>query len=240
MAISIGVAFALSWVLGTGKKETVTERATTGTAPAFTPRSDETPDAAQQSPVIPQTAPQAAHQLTAEDSQSIYSAAALLVRSPLSGRAIALSDVNDPTFAEGILGGGAAVLPTEGKVVAPFNGKIDNVMDTKHAVCLIGDNGLELLIHVGLNTVKLNGMYYEAHVKDGDTVKAGDVLLTFDIDQIQKAGYEVVTPVVITNLDAFGDCEAFAGQEVHALDNLIAVTPHGKNGAGSPDGGKNA
>ena len=122
---------------------------------------------------------------------------------PIKGEVIALSEVKDPTFAAGILGEGLAVVPEEGKVYAPFDGVCENIFDTLHAMGLKSDNGVELLIHVGLETVQLNGEPFTAHIQDGKHFQKGDLLLEFDIDAIKKAGCEIQTPVIVTNADEF-------------------------------------
>ena len=109
------------------------------------------------------------------------------VKAAEDGRTIPMDQVNDQTFAQELLGPGIAIHPSNGTVVSPIDGTIATVMDTKHAVCIQGEDGLEMIVHAGLDTVELNGKYYEAHVNTGDHVKAGDVLLTFDIEEIAKA-----------------------------------------------------
>lgn len=121
------------------------------------------------------------------------------VCSPMTGEVIALSEVRDEVFSAGILGEGFAVIPEEGAVYAPVNGTIVNVFDTKHAITINGSNGEEILIHVGMDTVKLEGKFFHPVVKDGDAVKAGDLLMKFDLKEIKEAGFDVTTPVVITN-----------------------------------------
>ena len=116
------------------------------------------------------------------------------------GRTIPMDEVNDQTFAQELLGPGIAIVPSNGTVVSPIDGTIATVMDTKHAVCIQGEDGLELIVHAGLDTVELNGKYYQTYKEIGDQVKAGDVLLEFDLEEITKAGYDVTTPIVITNL----------------------------------------
>ena len=101
------------------------------------------------------------------------------------------------------MGKGCAVIPTEGKVYAPFDGTIVGLLDSHHAVGIESENGIEILIHVGMDTVKLNGKHFTCHIEDGQHVKCGQLLLEFDIDAIKKEGYEVVTPIVITNSDEF-------------------------------------
>lgn len=124
------------------------------------------------------------------------------VFSPLTGELKSLKDVNDPTFSEEILGKGIAILPKEGIVYAPFDGVVSALFDTKHAIGLTDDQGMELLIHVGLETVNLGGTHFEVHISQGDLVKKGDPLITFDLQEIQKT-HDVITPVLITNADDF-------------------------------------
>lgn len=125
------------------------------------------------------------------------------ITAPIKGEVIPLTEVKDPTFAAGILGEGFAVVPAEGKVYAPFDGTCDNIFDTLHAMGLTSDRGVELLIHVGLETVNLNGAPFTAHVENGQHFKKGDLLLEFDIEAIQKAGCEIQTPVIVTNTDEY-------------------------------------
>ncbi len=116
------------------------------------------------------------------------------------GRQIPMEDVKDETFANKVLGDGAAVIPDEGKVYAPADGTILSVFDTKHAVCFASKFGTEILIHIGVDTVNLQGKYFTAHVKDGDTVKKGQLMIEFDKEQIQKAGYDTTIPMIFTDL----------------------------------------
>lgn len=126
-----------------------------------------------------------------------------VIVSPLHGSLIGLSQVHDEVFSAGILGDGIAVIPGEGELYAPADAVIDTVFDTKHAISMIADDGAELLIHVGMDTVKLEGRHFEPQVKNGDKVKAGQLLMKFDIAAIQKAGYDVTTPIVVANSDEF-------------------------------------
>ena len=129
----------------------------------------------------------------------------IVIETPIPGEVIPLTEVKDQTFASGVLGEGYAIVPSEGKVYAPFDGTCDNLFDTLHAMGLVSDSGVELLIHVGLETVKLNGAPFTAHIKSGDTFKKGDLLLEFDIPAIQAAGCEIQTPVIVTNAEDVGD-----------------------------------
>ena len=140
------------------------------------------------------------------------------------GRTIPMDEVNDQTFAQELLGPGIAIVPSNGTVVSPINGTIATVMDTKHAVCIQGEDGLELIVHAGLDTVELNGKYYQTYKEIGDQVKAGDVLLEFDLEEITKAGYDVTTPIVITNLGDYQITKCLTGQQVKAGEEVIQLT----------------
>lgn len=123
----------------------------------------------------------------------------LILTSPIPGELIALNKVNDPAFSSGAMGAGCGIVPSEGKVFAPFDAKVEVLFDTKHAIGLTGTDGESILIHIGIDTVNLNGKPFHNLVNQGDTVKKGDLLLTFDIDEIKKAGYDVTTPYLVTN-----------------------------------------
>lgn len=149
---------------------------------------------------------------------------AYTVGAPAKGKAVPLSEVNDPTFADGLLGKGAAVIPSEGKIYAPVDGTVGMMFETKHAVSLTTEYGAEILVHVGLDTVELKGKFYEGHVKAGDQVKAGDLLISFDIDQVKAAGYDVITPVLICNTDDYAAVEGVTGSDVAPGDTIIKIT----------------
>lgn len=123
--------------------------------------------------------------------------------SPLTGKIERLSNVPDKAFSEKLIGDGIAIIPTEGKVYAPADGIVSCIMETKHGIMFTTDQGVEILIHVGLDTVKLNGQHFKAHVENGANVKAGDLLLEFDINAIKEAGYNIITPVVVTNISNY-------------------------------------
>ena len=144
-----------------------------------------------------------------------------VVLSPIEGKAVSLKQVNDITFSEEIMGKGAAIIPTVGRAVAPVDGIVSALFETKHAIGLTADNGAEILIHIGLDTVKLGGKHFKAHVKSGDKVKAGDLLVEFDIKAIQEEGYEIITPVLVTNVDSYNDVLALIDKDVKEKDELI-------------------
>lgn len=146
------------------------------------------------------------------------------VYAPLKGKTVALREVNDPTFAEEILGKGVAVIPEEGRVYSPVRGVIAALFDTKHAIAIRSEDGVEILIHVGLDTVKLNGKYFEAHVEAGQEVEKGQLLLEFDLNAIKSKGYDVITPVIISNGADYTDIEVVTEDgRTEAGDALIRV-----------------
>ena len=149
--------------------------------------------------------------------------AAKTVDSPLTGQIIPLSEVNDPVFSSEAMGKGCAVIPLEGKVFAPFDGTIVGLLDSHHAVGMESENGIEILIHVGMDTVKLGGKHFTCHIEDGQQVKKGQLLLEFDMDAIKAEGYEIVTPVIITNSDEFTEITAEVAGRVKNGDKLLKL-----------------
>lgn len=145
------------------------------------------------------------------------------VDSPLIGQVIPLSEVNDPVFSSEAMGKGCAVIPSEGKVFAPFDGIIVGLLDSHHAVGVESKNGIEILIHVGMDTVKLGGKHFTCHIEDGQQVKKGQLLLEFDMDAIKAEGYEVVTPVIITNSDEFTEITTETAGQVKNGDKLLKL-----------------
>lgn len=145
------------------------------------------------------------------------------VYAPLEGKVVALTDVPDATFAEGVLGLGAAIEPAVGEVIAPADGEVSSIFDTHHAVGLTLDNGMELLIHVGINTVALNGEGFTAHVSEGERVKRGQPLISFDKDFIVSKGYSIITPVIVSNADDYKEIRITDSAEVKCLDELLTV-----------------
>ncbi|MGL5378926.1 beta-glucoside-specific PTS transporter subunit IIABC [Clostridium sp.] len=143
--------------------------------------------------------------------------------SPLMGELVQLSEVNDDVFSSGLLGKGVAIIPSEGKVVAPVSGEISAVLDSKHAVGITSDTGIEMLIHVGIDTVNLQGKHYKANVKIGDRVNVGDLLIEFEMEKIKELGYEVITPVLIVNSDKFTEVKGIEDKNVEFGENIITV-----------------
>ncbi|TKK21855.1 PTS beta-glucoside transporter subunit IIABC [Pantoea agglomerans] len=146
------------------------------------------------------------------------------ILSPMTGTLLALDQIPDPTFASGLLGQGAAIIPSDNKVIAPFAGEVASLFQTRHAIGLLSHSGIELLIHVGIDTVRLDGKPFTAHVKVGDTFRAGDLLLEFDRQAILDAGYDLATPIIITNSDEYPEVMTVAGTAVTAGTPLLSVT----------------
>ena len=145
------------------------------------------------------------------------------IYAPMAGDVVAISEVPDPTFSEGMMGNGVAIQPTDGKVCAPFNGTVDMMFDTGHAVSLVSESGIELLIHVGLETVGLNGAPFQIKVKSGDKVKKGDVLMIADLEAIKNAGLPTITPVLVCNTDDYPTFNTTIGKAVTNADVVIEL-----------------
>ena len=142
---------------------------------------------------------------------------------PISGRAVPISEVPDPTFAEGMLGNGIAIEPADGKVYAPCDASVDMMFTTGHAVSLVADFGAEILIHVGLETVGLEGKPFTVHVANGDKVQKGQLLIEVDLEAVKAAGLPTITPVLICNTDDYPTFNTFVGKEVTNADVVIAL-----------------
>ena len=200
-AISFGVAFVLTWLFGYKDEvqpaaETIQQKAPAKEATAETITTTDNTD-------------------KKTETQTLYS--------PLNGQAIPLAEVKDETFAGEVLGKGMAVVPSEGVVKAPCDAEVSMVFDTKHAIGLTTESGIELLIHVGLNTVELEGKYYTVHVNDGDKVKKGQTLITFEMDKIKEAGYDVTTPMIVTNTDDFEEVTFLNAGTVNTDSGVLEV-----------------
>ena len=159
-----------------------------------------------------------------DDSQETVAVEAKEIESPLTGTIIPLNEVHDEVFASEMMGKGCAIIPEEGKVYAPFDGKVVGLLDSHHAVGMESTDGVEVLIHVGMDTVKLNGRCFTIHVEEGEQVKKGQLLLEFDIPGIKEAGYEVTTPVIITNSDEFHDVQMKAEGQVTAGTQILELS----------------
>lgn len=143
--------------------------------------------------------------------------------SPLKGEVKPLSEVKDEAFSKGALGKGIAIEPTEGKVISPIDGVLTTLFPTGHALGITSENGAEILIHIGMDTVQLEGKYFTPKAKQGDTVKAGDVLLEFDIKAIKEAGYSLITPVIITNSDKYLDVIETDKKTINYKEDLLTI-----------------
>lgn len=139
-----------------------------------------------------------------------------LLHAHMNGKVVSLEQMPDEAFSGKVLGDGCAIEPADGKLYAPCDGVIDTVFDTCHAVNMRSDQGAELLLHVGIDTVKLGGKYFTAHVQDGQQVKTGDLLLSFDADKIRQAGYQLTTPLIVCNSEDYGKLEPLASGVIRA------------------------
>ena len=146
-----------------------------------------------------------------------------VVYAPIKGTVKDIKDVDDKIFSQELIGKGVAIEPVIGKVYAPMDGKIETMMKSNHAIGIISNEGVECLIHVGLDTVNLEGKYYTAHVKQDQEVKKGDLLLEFDIDQIKAAGYDLITPIIITNTSDFAQVAVMKTGACEVGDGLLTL-----------------
>ena len=142
---------------------------------------------------------------------------------PMAGKAVPVTEVPDPTFAEGMLGNGIAIEPVEGKVYAPCDATVDMMFTTGHAVSLVADCGAEILIHVGLETVSLEGKPFDVKVASGDKVKKGQVLMVADLEAIKAAGLNTITPMLICNSADFATFNKTTGKDVTNADVVIEL-----------------
>lgn len=148
----------------------------------------------------------------------------ITICSPVTGRLVPIAEVNDPTFAEEIMGKGAAIIPEDNLFVSPVNGTVQMVFDTKHAVGFLSEEGAEVLIHAGLDTVNLKGKYFEVLVKEGDKVQVGTPVLKADLDGLKKEGYDTVTPVIVTNSMDYAEITAEKEGTIKKSEAIIKVT----------------
>lgn len=147
----------------------------------------------------------------------------IILAAPVGGRIVDIKTVNDPTFSEEILGKGVAVIPSEGKFCSPADGTVSTVFPTGHAVAIISDEGAEILIHIGLDTVKLNGKHFNIIAGEGQKVKKGDLLIDADLGSIKADGYDIITPVIICNSGEFSEILPETEKEVAKGDNIIVL-----------------
>lgn len=199
MAISIGVAFVLTWMFG--YKDSVSETC--------------------QEAEKEKTQGEKAEAEKLEIQESVTGE--ILLDSHMEGEAIPMSEVKDETFAAEVLGKGIAIIPKKGEVTAPCDAVVETVFATRHAIGLKADHGVEILIHVGINTVELGGKFYTSHVKEGDRVKTGQVMLTFDMEKIKEAGYDVTTPMIITNSDDYQEIRILKTGNVTKQDAVLEI-----------------
>ena len=199
MAISVGVAFVLTWMFG--YKDPVS-----GTC---------------QEAEKEKTQGEKAEAEKLEIQESVTGE--ILLDSHMEGEAIPMSEVKDETFAAEVLGKGIAIIPKKGEVTAPCDAVVETVFATRHAIGLKADNGAEILIHVGINTVELGGKFYTSHVTEGDRVRTGQVMLTFDMEKIKEAGYDVTTPMIVTNSDDYQEIRILKTGNVTKQDAVLEI-----------------
>lgn len=142
---------------------------------------------------------------------------------PCAGKLSALQEVKDTTFSTGILGQGVAILPSDGRFYAPADGTVSTIFPTGHAAAIRTKDGAALLLHIGLDTVKLQGKHFTIHAEEGQEVKKGDLLLEADLEAVRAAGYDTVTPIIISNSDAFDKIEPSGAKEVSVGDEILRL-----------------
>lgn len=147
----------------------------------------------------------------------------ITIGAPAAGKLVSIKEVSDPTFSEEVLGKGAAIVPEDGKFYAPADGTVSTIFPTGHAAAITGSDGEEILIHIGLDTVKLEGRHFTIHAAEGQEVKKGDLLLEADLDQIKAEGYDIITPVIICNSDEFSTVEMMEQGRVMQGDDILKL-----------------
>lgn len=202
MVIAVGVAFVISFLI----YKDAEPKAATETAAV---ENIETADAVTTDATTADT--------TAETAEETLT-------SPVNGTQIPLSEVTDETFASEMLGTTVAVEPADGKIVAPCDGEVSNIFETGHAVCITTESGGELLIHIGIDTVKMDGKGFTKKVSDGDKVHAGDILVEADLEEIKNAGYQTTTMMILTNTDEFGNVTKAEPAEVKTTSKVMTLT----------------
>ena len=202
MVIAVGVAFVISFLI---YKDAEPKAATADAAETAAVENMETTDAV------------ATADTTAETAEETLT-------SPVNGTQIPLAEVADETFASEMLGATVAVEPADGKIVAPCDGEVSNIFETGHAVCITTESGGELLIHIGIDTVKMDGKGFTKKVSDGDKVHAGDILVEADLEEIKNAGYQTTTMMILTNTDEFGNVTKAEPTEVKTTSKVMTLT----------------
>ena len=195
MAISIGVSFALTWIFGYKDEEQEAQKVSENTTTAEKSTIEET---------------------VLENVEKV-------IYAPIQGNVIPRENIPDETFASGVLGDGVGIEPETGEVVAPFDGEISSVTETRHAIGITGPGGMELLIHVGVDTVKMNGDGFSVLVSEGDKVKVGHKLMTFDISKIKAAGYSTTSAILLTNSDDYQSCNIVKTGMTKQKEKIITV-----------------
>ena len=147
----------------------------------------------------------------------------ITIASPVNGEIVPITQVKDDTFAQEMVGKGVAIIPSDGKFYAPADGSLVVLFPTGHAYCLATDDGAEILVHIGIDTVKLQGEHYTIHAKQGDIVKKGDLIVEVDLEGVKDAGYDIITPMIISNHAKFSDLEKKSGT-VSAGDAAIVLS----------------
>lgn len=162
----------------------------------------------------------------AQEQSSVSAAvdsAEVSIAAPVCGKLIPIQDVADETFSQEILGKGAAIQPTEGKIFAPTDGIITSVFSTGHALSITSTDGAEILVHVGIDTVGLKGKYFTKHVSEDDKVRKGDLLIEVDLEGARSEGYDMVVPVIVMNMDRFSSITAETGREIRAGEKMLEL-----------------
>lgn len=145
------------------------------------------------------------------------------IGAPAAGKLVSIKEVSDPTFSEEVLGKGAAIIPADGKFYAPVDGTISTVFPTGHAAAITSSEGVEILIHIGLDTVKLEGKHFTIHAEEGQEIKKGDLILDADLDQIKAEGYDIITPVIICNSDEYSEIQMMEPGDVTQGDDILKL-----------------
>lgn len=145
------------------------------------------------------------------------------IGTPAAGKLVSIKEVSDPTFSEEVLGKGTAIIPADGKFYAPVDGTISTVFPTGHAAAITSSEGVEILIHIGLDTVKLEGKYFTIHAEEGQEIKKGDLILEADLDQIKAEGYDIITPVIICNSDEYSEIQMMEPGDVTQGDDILKL-----------------